>query len=240
MLSRLTQNPEYEAVAMRALKSLWDHRSSLGLLGNHINVETGQWVATDSGIGAAIDSYYEYLVKGSALLGRPELMEMFWHHLVGIERYMRKDDWYFWVTMTKGTVSLPVFQNLEAYWPGVLSTIGKNSDAMKSILNYHQVLKHIGFVPEMYDVQQREVRPNREGYPLRPELIESLMFLYQGTRDKNLLAMGEDVLRAIQHSTRTPCGYATVKDTRDHRLEDRMESFFLAETTKYVMRCENI
>ena len=71
------------------------------------------------------------------------------------------------------------------------------------------------------------------GYPLRPELIESLMFLYQSTKDKNLLAMGEDVLRAIQHSTRTPCGYATVKDTRDHRLEDRMESFFLAETTKY-------
>lgn len=234
VLSRLTQNPEYEAVAMRALKALWEHRSGIGLVGNHINVETGQWIATDAGIGAAIDSYYEYLVKGSALLSRPELMEMFLHHLDGINRYMRKDDWYFWVTMTKGTVSLPVFQNLEAYWPGVLSTIGKTSDAMKSILNYHQVLKHLGFVPEMYDVQQREVRPQREGYPLRPEFIESLMFLYRATMDKNLLAMGEDVLRAIQHSTRTPCGYATVKDTRDHRLEDRMESFFLAETTKYL------
>lgn len=58
------------------------------------------------------------------------------------------------------------------------------------------------------------------------------MFLYRSTKDKNLLAMGEDILRAIQHSTRTACGYATVKDTRDHRLEDRMESFFLAETTK--------
>ena len=37
-----------------------------------------------------------------------------------------------------------------------------------------------------------------------------------------------------QYSARTECGYATVKDVRDHTLEDRMESFFLAETTKYV------
>jgi ER degradation enhancer, mannosidase alpha-like 2 len=72
------------------------------------------------------------------------------------------------------------------------------------------------------------------GYPLRPELIESLMFLYRATGDKSLFAIGEDILRSIQHSTRTPCGYATVKDVRDHRLEDRMESFFLAETTKYL------
>ena len=33
---------------------------------------------------------------------------------------------------------------------------------------------------------------------------------------------------------RTDCGYATVKDSRNHLLEDRMESFFLAETTKYL------
>jgi len=234
VLSRLTKNPIYEEVAMKALMSLWDHRSNIGLVGNHINVETGQWIATDSGIGAGVDSYFEYLVKGSALLSKPELMDMFWSHVEVINKYMKKDDWYFWVTMSKGVVSLPVFQNLEAYWPGVLSSVGLNADALKTVHNYHQVLKHIGFVPEMYDVQQGQVRPHREGYPLRPELIESLMFLYRATSDKSLLAIGEDILRVIQHSTKTPCGYATVKDTRDHRLEDRMESFFLAETTKYL------
>ena len=82
--------------------------------------------------------------------------------------------------------------------------------------------------------KKRPFTPPPQGYPLRPELVESLMYLYRATSDKSLLAIGEDVLRSIQHSTRTPCGYATVKDTRDHRLEDRMESFFLAETTKYL------
>jgi len=43
-----------------------------------------------------------------------------------------------------------------------------------------------------------------------------------------------DILRSIQHSTKTKCGYATVKNVLTHTLADRMESFFLAETTKYL------
>ena len=76
-LSRLTGNPVFEEAAMRALRGLWHHRSSIGLVGNHIDVSSGTWTATDAGIGAGVDSYYEYLVKGAALLQRPELMKMF-------------------------------------------------------------------------------------------------------------------------------------------------------------------
>ena len=42
------------------------------------------------------------------------------------------------------------------------------------------------------------------------------------------------MLNSIEYGAKTKCGYATVKDVRDHTLEDRMESFFLAETTKYL------
>ena len=53
--------------------------------------------------------------------------------------------------------------------------------------------------------------------------------------DKIILSdAGLDILRSIQHSAWTPCGYATVKNVLTHTLEDRMESFFLAETTKYL------
>lgn len=60
------------------------------------------------------------------------------------------------------------------------------------------------------------------------------MYLYRATGDPFLLQVGEDILRSIQHSARTSCGYATIKNVRDHSTEDRMESFFLAETTKYL------
>ncbi|KAJ9583592.1 hypothetical protein L9F63_022065, partial [Diploptera punctata] len=233
-LSRLTGDPLFEEVAMNALYALYHHRSTIGLVGNHIDVQTGRWTAQDAGIGAGVDSYYEYLAKGAILLQRPELMHMFNEGRVAIDKYLKRDDWHLWVSMSKGQVTLPVFQSLEAYWPGVLSLIGDTNKAIKSLHNYHQVWKQYGFTPEYYNIPQGEAGANREGYPLRPELVESVMYLYRATGDPYLLEVGKDILRSIQHSARTSCGYATIKDVRDHRKEDRMESFFLAETTKYL------
>lgn len=56
---------------------MWKYRSSLGLLGNHIDVITGSWTARDATIGSGVDSYFEYLVKGAALFRLPELDSMF-------------------------------------------------------------------------------------------------------------------------------------------------------------------
>ncbi|XP_042883562.1 ER degradation-enhancing alpha-mannosidase-like protein 2 [Penaeus japonicus] len=233
-LSRLTGDPVYEEVALRALHAVWDHRSAIDLLGNHVDVSTGRWTAQDSGIGAGIDSYFEYLVKGATLLQRPELMAIFNQARVAADKHLRHEDWYLWATMTKGHVTMAVFQSLEAYWPGVLALVGDVNSALKSVFNYHQVWKQFGFTPEFYNIPRAEASANREGYPLRPELVESLMYLYRATKDETILQMGADLVASIQHTARTECGYATVKNVNDHTLENRMESFFLAETTKYL------
>ncbi|XP_071452401.1 ER degradation-enhancing alpha-mannosidase-like protein 2 isoform X2 [Hetaerina americana] len=233
-LSRLTGDPLYEEVALKAMNALRHHRSSIGLLGNHIDVQSGRWTALDAGIGAGVDSYYEYLAKGAVLLHRPELAATFAESRKAIFRYLRQNDWHFWVSMTRGEVALPIFQSLEAFWPGTLSLVGDIDKAMKSLHNYHRVWKQYGFTPEFYNIPQGEPGTNREGYPLRPELVESTMYLYRVTKDPYLLEVGADILSSIQHSSRTPCGYATIKDVKNHCKEDRMESFFLAETTKYL------
>lgn len=233
-LSRLTGDPLYEEVAMNALKALHYYKSKIGLVGNHVDVLTGHWTAQDSGIGAGVDSYFEYLAKGTLLFQDPSLAVIFHEHRAAIEKYIRREDWHLWVSMTKGQVTLPVFQSLDAYWPGVLSLFGEIGDAMKSLHNYHKVWKQFGFTPEFYNIPQGEAGTNREGYPLRPELIESVMYLYRATGDPYLIEVGTDVLRSLQHSAKTTCGYATINDVRDHRKADRMESFFLAETTKYL------
>ncbi|XP_064482449.1 ER degradation-enhancing alpha-mannosidase-like protein 2 isoform X2 [Ornithodoros turicata] len=233
-LSRLTGDTSLEEAARRALDALWKSRSPIGLVGNHVDVQTGQWTALDAGIGAGVDSYYEYLVKGSLLFQEPTLMNMFQGYLNVINKYVRRDDWHPWVSMGSGQVTLPVFQSLEAFWPGLLSLVGDLEAARKSLYNYYQVWRQYGFTPEFYDVGHFRASAKREGYPLRPELVESIMYLYQATGDKHFLDMGADIMESIQHSARTLCGYATVKNVFDHQLEDRMESFFLAETTKYL------
>jgi len=39
------------------------------------------------------------------------------------EETLKKDDWYLWVNMKSGAVTLPVFQSLEAFWPGIQVTV---------------------------------------------------------------------------------------------------------------------
>ncbi|GFU11169.1 ER degradation-enhancing alpha-mannosidase-like protein 2 [Nephila pilipes] len=231
-LSQLTGDPVFENVAVNALDALWKRRSPLGLVGNHINVQDGKWTALDSGIGGGVDSYFEYLVKAAILFQEPKFLKMFKEYEKLISKYMKRDDWYFWVSMNSGQVTMPTFQSLEAFWPGLLTLVGDIEQAVKTLYNYHSIWKQYGFTPEIYDVSHSHAK--RENYPLRPEFIESIMYLYYATKDQHLLEIGVDILESIEHSARTECGYATIKNVLDHKIEDRMESFFLAETTKYL------
>ncbi|XP_022656999.1 ER degradation-enhancing alpha-mannosidase-like protein 2 [Varroa jacobsoni] len=233
-LTRLTGDPRYEEVAVRALRALWATRSKVDLVGNHLDIENGKWTATDASIGAGVDSYFEYLAKGAFILRESWLL----HHLevyrAAINKYMRRDDWFLSVRMQTGEPTMPYFQSLESFWPGTLSLLGYIEDARRSLYNYHQVWKQLGFIPEFYDISRTQPQDKRESYPLRPEFIESVMYLYQSTKDPHFLQIGVDVLTSIEYSARTECGYATVKNVATHLLENRMESFFLAETTKYL------
>ncbi|KAI3357880.1 hypothetical protein L3Q82_016275 [Scortum barcoo] len=233
-LSRLTGDETFENAARRALRALWKTRSDIGLVGNHIDILSKKWVAQDAGIGAGVDSYFEYLVKGAIMLQDEELLHMFLEYDRAIQNYTRFDDWYLWVQMHKGTVSMPVFQSLEAFWPGLQSLLGNLDSAVRTFQNYYSVWRQFGGLPEFYSIPQGYTVDKREGYPLRPELIESAMYLFRATGDHTYLQLGLDVLESIERIAKTPCGYATVKDLRDHQLDNRMESFFLAETVKYL------
>ena len=43
----------------------------------HLRYVKGDWVRRDSGVGAGIDSYYEYLLKGYVLLGDESYLDRF-------------------------------------------------------------------------------------------------------------------------------------------------------------------
>ena len=66
-----------------------------------------------------------------------------------------------------------------------------------------------------------ETTKDRGGYPLRPEMIESTMYLYKATKDPLYLHEAASMVEAIEYGTKTKCGYATIKDVNDYTLEDR-------------------
>ncbi|KAG8779001.1 alpha mannosidase-like protein [Serendipita sp. 397] len=62
-LSRLTGDDRFEKAAYKAFFGLWNRRSDIGLVGNNIDVHTGKWGTETTGIGAGVDSFYEYALK---------------------------------------------------------------------------------------------------------------------------------------------------------------------------------
>lgn len=65
------------------------------------------------------------------------------------------------------------------------------------------------------------------------EFIESTFFLYQATKDTFYLDVGVQIFEDLQRA-KVPCGLATIEDIIETKLEDRMESFVLSETLKYL------
>jgi mannosidase alpha-like ER degradation enhancer 1 len=58
--------------------------------GNVIDVESGRWIGKLSGLGAGLDSYYEYLLKSYIMFGESEDYEMFAEAYRVIKQYMRR------------------------------------------------------------------------------------------------------------------------------------------------------
>jgi mannosyl-oligosaccharide alpha-1,2-mannosidase len=73
-------------------------------------------------------------------------------------------------------------------------------------------------------------------YLLRPEVVESLFILNYLTRDPVYREWGWEIFQAIERFCRTEDAFGQFKDVRklNEPPLDKMESFFLAETLKYL------
>lgn len=58
--------------------------------GNVVNIQTGHWVGKQSGLGAGLDSFYEYLLKSYILFGEKEDLEMFNAAYQSIQSHLRR------------------------------------------------------------------------------------------------------------------------------------------------------
>ena len=235
-LSRFTGNPVYYEKAKNALVELHNRRSKIGLVGTWINVETGEWTNTTSHIGGAIDSYYEYLLKAWLLFGDEDCKKMWDESIKAINMYVadtvRGELWYGQVDMDTGKRTGTQFGSLEAFFPAVLCLSGDIDRARKLEESCYKMWNLQGIEPEEIDYRTMEVTDAR--YFLRPEIIESAYYLYHYTGDKKYKEMGKTFFRSVVKYCRDSAGYASLKDVKSKEKGDSMESFFFAETLKYL------
>ncbi|PHU14259.1 putative alpha-mannosidase I MNS4 [Capsicum chinense] len=221
----------------------------------------------DAGIGTSIDSFYEYLLKAYLLFGDEEYLFIFQEAYKAAMNFLFNDPWYVEVNMNSAALVWPLFNSLQAFWPGLQVLAGDIEPAIRTHAAFFSVWRRYGFTPEGFNLATLSVQQGQKSYPLRPELIESTYWLYKATRDPRLggqsylvpdacgrwqvshgfslgvdkldrtpqyLDAGRDMLTSLQYGARCTCGYCHISDVEFHKQEDHMESFFLAETVKYL------
>ncbi len=234
-LSKLTRKPVFYDKAKRALVEVYKRRSPLGLVGSRINVETGEWAATDSHLGGGIDSYYEYLLKCWLLFGDRDCRRMWLESIAAVNKHLADEAdgelWYGRADMKTGRRTATVWGALDAFFPAVLALSGDTGRARRLQASSFRMWQLHGIEPERLDY--RTMKVTVPGYPLRPEIIESAYYLHHYTRDPVYLKMGETMFEDFVKHCRTDTGYASLKDVTTKEKADEMQSFLFAETFKY-------
>lgn len=174
------------------------------------------------------------MLKAYVLFGEEEYKDMFDQAYKALMLYVRDTSGYLYrnVHMSTGSLMSYWIDSLSAFFPGLQVLEGDIDAAIKSHLVYYNIWKKYHAIPERFDFYHKGV--DLPYYPLRPEFIESTYHLYQATKDPFYLQVGEMVVEDLNNRTRVPCGFASIGDVQTGRLEDRMESFMLSETLKYL------
>jgi hypothetical protein len=236
MLSKLTGDSVYYDKAKHAITEVYNRRSKIGLVGTQINVETGEWTNTDSHISGMIDSYYEYLIKAYLLFDDSDFKTMYDESISSVNKYLLDSTstgvWYAHTDMNTGVKTQTVFGALDAFMPGML-VLGDDLKTAEQIQeSCFKMWTHFGIEPEEFNYKTFEV--TSPYYILRPENIESAFYLYRATSNPKYLEMGKTFFDSIIKYCRIDEGYASLKSVMSKEKMDSMESFYLAETLKYL------
>ena len=235
-LSKLTGKPAYYEKAKRALVAVYDRRSPIGLVGSSINIETGKWIDPVSHISGGIDSYYEYLLKCSILFGDKDCEQMQKTSFAALSKYVADPTpnglWYAQVNMNTGAKVSRHYGALDAFFPAELALSGDLQRAEQLQESSYKMWTTWGVEPEeMYYATMKIVSP---GYELRPEIIESTYYLYYFSGKARYLDMGKTFAHSLEKYCKTDVGFAALINVETKQKRDDMESFFLAETLKYL------
>ena len=268
ILSRLTGDPVFEAVGKRAFWSIWDRRSKIDLIGSYIDPETGFWTTSYTGLGAGVDSFFEYAFKAYVLLSGsepppadppmdealspfypPRMTKM--HHdpngflyvwkrsYEAIRRHLHRGRSHTYPHFIQGDLFTGAaralwMDSLSAFFPGLLALGGDVEDAVENHVLFTALWTRYSAMPERWSAATAGVEGGLGWWLGRPEFIESTYHIYRATRDPWYLHVGEMTLKDIKRLCWVPCGLSGLQDVRTGELNNRMESFFLGETAKYL------
>jgi len=244
-----------------ATTSTWPADLPHGLYPMFISPESGLFTSTEVTLGARADSLYEYLLKLWLMSSKTDhriramydtSVRAIRKHLVRVGGASRCSNCTYVATWNyKTRVYKEQMDHLVCFLPGMLA-LGVHGETHDADMALAKELMETcyrmysdspsGLAPEIASFGDRTKVVADQGARhnlLRPETVESLFLLWRQTGDERYRDYGWNIFQAIETHTRVPSGgFAPIKDvTVRAPLKDRhrpMESFFTAETLKYL------
>lgn len=259
-LSRALNDPVFEDAIAKVSQKIHELPKTDGLIPIFINANTGTFRSFSTiSLGARGDSYYEYLLKQWLQIGKPlphYLEEDYKEAIAGVIKNLRREtpnEHHVYVgELISGKEFKPKMDHLTCYLPGTLLLGHKNGMPQSHFTLATELLETCyqtyikqptGLAPEItyFNLEGESstdiyVKANDAHNLQRPEFVESLYYFYAITGNKTYQDMGWRIFESFEKYTRVSHGYTSinnVKNAKDVRPKDMMETFWLGETLKY-------
>ncbi|KAK2191802.1 hypothetical protein NP493_45g05000 [Ridgeia piscesae] len=261
-LSRATKNATWERLVDKLNAVLHKLDRVDGLLSTPVDPQYPHtYHGNTVSVGAEGDSFYEYLLKQWLQTGKKkfELKDDFILAMEGIKKHLVKHSKGSNLTFvgkyyTMGMKNfVPEMEHLTCYLPGVLALAYMNGLGVEYLKLGEEIARTcykmyrqspMGLSPEVVAINDaadphKAMEVSTEtGYSLlRPEAVESFFILFRATKKKKYRAWGWKIYQAIEKHARVKYGYSSIENVQDVQNTsylDKMETFFLAETLKYL------
>jgi mannosyl-oligosaccharide alpha-1,2-mannosidase len=236
-LSRATGDDRYRAAAKKALVSMFERRSKIGLLADSMDCMTGQWKSRRATIGPPSDSYYEYLWDGWDLLGDRDCLAMYRACTAAILRHQPQTIggrlWFVDVDFESGTRINWEQDELSSFYGGLLAQGGAVREGAAYARSWAEVQKRFGVLPEEYDAATGKVLSATNS--LRPELVDSAFNLWLLDRREEWRRIARDHYLAMKRWNKARYGYADIADvtTSPKVQSDHCPGYWWSEQMKY-------
>ncbi|NWR57237.1 MA1C1 mannosidase, partial [Bucorvus abyssinicus] len=262
-LSELSGNPVFAEKASTSHPVLNRIEKPQGLYPNFLSPVTGNWVQHHVSVGGLGDSFYEYLIKSWLMSDKrdSEAKKMYDDALEAIEKHLVKKSagGLTYLAEWRGGVPDHKMGHLACFSGGMIALGAEHAgegrkhhymDLAAEITNtchesYARSDTKLGPEAFRFDAgsEAMATRLSERYYILRPEVVESYMYMWRLTHDAKYRQWGWEVVKALEKHCRVEAGFSGIRDvyTTTPTHDNMQQSFFLAETLKYLylLFCED-
>ncbi|XP_043075217.1 mannosyl-oligosaccharide 1,2-alpha-mannosidase IA [Puntigrus tetrazona] len=255
-LSELSRRPVFAEKVMNIRKVLNRLDKPQGLYPNYLNPNSGQWGQHHVSVGGLGDSFYEYLLKAWLMSDKTdeEGKKLYYDALQAIEKNLirKSSGGLTYIAEWKGGLLEHKMGHLTCFAGGMIALgadggpddkTGHQMELAAEIArtcheSYARTSMKLGPEAFRFDggVEAIATRQNEKYFILRPEVIETYMYMWRFTHDPKYRQWGWEAVQALEKYCRVEGGYSGVRDvyanTPNH--DDVQQSFYLAETLKYL------